>query len=483
MRGTERASAGLGDRAREHVGQDGRGGGRQRGDVPAPVAPARGGGERSGGGVEGGARVGRAGGDPQERVVDVRVLGAQEREHAVAHADTQVAIVAVHRVVDDGERVARDVGVDVGAVHAEQRARDEASAGWNPGQAGEPGAAQEAHQHGLDLIAARVADEERRGLASGGDAVERGVARVAGGGLERAGAAVDLDGDRHEGAAPLLRQAGDERGVVSGAGAQLVIDVTQGHGAETPGAREGEGGVGERGGVRAAGAGDDDRRGALDRERVERGVDRAPERIGEHAHAHAYHQAARSSGVCGMLPLVMSPRLLLVIALSAGAVSCGPRSAGEPADSVARRHLRGMLQAPSKSVVIRSRTSCDAWTVAVDVSDGTSLEGKLTLAAGTERLEPVERQFAIDELRASVSRIQRDPGGRSVSGGVGASLCVVEEAELHEIGDTCIRVGKDEWVEVWCKDAASCNALAQKTTKEGEPSLPSDVDRPNCFDE
>ncbi|HUS65215.1 MAG TPA: hypothetical protein VMZ28_11760 [Kofleriaceae bacterium] len=179
----------------------------------------------------------------------------------------------------------------------------------------------------------------------------------------------------------------------------------------------------------------------------------------------------------------MSPRLLLVIALSAGAMSCGPRSAGEPADSVARRRLRAMLQAPSKSVVIRSRTACDAWTVAIDVSDGTSLEGKLTLAGGAERLEPVERQFAIDELRTSVSRIQRNPGGRSVSGGVGASLCVVEEAEVLEVDDKCLRVAKDEWIEVWCTDAGSCNALAQKTTKEGEPPLPSDVDRPNCFDE
>ena len=178
----------------------------------------------------------------------------------------------------------------------------------------------------------------------------------------------------------------------------------------------------------------------------------------------------------------MSPRLLLVIALAAGAAACGPRGAGEPADSVARRHLRAMLQSPSKQVFVRSRETCDTWTVAVEVSDGTSLEGKLTRATGPETLDPVERQFAIDELRTSVSRIWRDPGGRSVSNGVGASLCVIEEAELVELDDKCIRFAKDTWTEVWCKDSASCTGLATRKEDKNLP-LPSENDRPNCFDE
>ena len=179
----------------------------------------------------------------------------------------------------------------------------------------------------------------------------------------------------------------------------------------------------------------------------------------------------------------MSPRLILVMALAAGAAACGPRSGGEPADSVARRHLRAMLQNPGKSIAIRSRAACDTWTVAVEVSDGTNVEGKLKRASGPETLEPVERQFAIDELRASVSRIYRHPGGRSVSDGVGASLCVIEEAELTELDDTCIRIAKDDWVEVWCKDTGSCNALASRKVGEGDLPLPSEADRPNCFDE
>lgn len=179
----------------------------------------------------------------------------------------------------------------------------------------------------------------------------------------------------------------------------------------------------------------------------------------------------------------MSPRPLILIALCAAAMSCGPRGAPESADSRARRLLRAMLQAESKSVAIRSRDACNTWTVEVEVSDGRTLEGKLTRASGPETADPVRRQFAIDDLRTSVSKITIDPGGRSVSGGVGASLCVIEEAELVALESGCLRFAKDDWVEVWCGDAKACNALGSKPPEKGDLPLPGLNDRPNCFDE
>ena len=179
----------------------------------------------------------------------------------------------------------------------------------------------------------------------------------------------------------------------------------------------------------------------------------------------------------------MSPRPFIVIALTASAASCGPVTPGESADSVARRHLRAMLQGKSQTIAIRTRSSCSSWKVDIEVSDGMDVEGKLTLAGDPDTLEPVQRQFAVDDERTSVSRIQRDPGGRGTSDGVGASLCVVEEADLVDLGGGCIRLSKDEWLEVWCPDTASCEALATAKVDKDAPVLPSDSDRPNCFDE
>jgi hypothetical protein len=181
----------------------------------------------------------------------------------------------------------------------------------------------------------------------------------------------------------------------------------------------------------------------------------------------------------------MTPRSIIVmIALLASAASCGPRGAGEPADSLARRRLRAMLQVKTKSIAIRSRATCDTWKVDIDVNDGEVIEGKLTRTTGPETLEPVQRQVAIDESRMSVSSITRNPGGRSVSNGVGASLCVIEAADLVELeSGGCVRVAKDTWSEVWCADTAACTALATRKSSKGEVPMPDVTDRPSCFDD
>ncbi len=128
--------------------------------------------------------LGGAAREADERGVELRVLAAQRWEELAPGAHPGEPAVLVHRVLPGGEPARSDVRVDGGAIEREQRAREPAARGRDPGEAGGAGAAQEAEQHGLGLIARRVADEDARGAELVGESLERGIARGAGGRLD-----------------------------------------------------------------------------------------------------------------------------------------------------------------------------------------------------------------------------------------------------------------------------------------------------------
>jgi len=132
--------------------------------------------------------------------------------------------IPVARVLDPREPRALELGLERRSSKLDERPDDRSPHRRDPGQAAHTRALYEPHQDGLGLIVGGVAERDALGADPRGAGLERGVARRARRGLERA-APVHRDRrdiDRNAEARP---ERADEVGVGGRLGAQLVVDV------------------------------------------------------------------------------------------------------------------------------------------------------------------------------------------------------------------------------------------------------------------
>jgi hypothetical protein len=165
-----------------------------------------------------------------------------------SHADPRDPAIVVHRIVPDRQAARGGVGVDRAALEREQRPHEPTALGRDRREPRRPGAAQKPQQHGLGLIARGVADHHARQAELVGERGQRGVARVAGGGLERAAANHRHAPDHRRGALPA-RPVGDRPRRAGRGGRQPVIDHHHHH---VRRAGDADRGIGQRHRVRAA---------------------------------------------------------------------------------------------------------------------------------------------------------------------------------------------------------------------------------------
>ena len=139
-----------------------------------PSAPVRRAGGVGGERVEGvgvGAQALAGGG---ERAIEVGALAAQQRQDVVAQAAAAIGAIVVGRIAHDVEGARGQVGLDVGARHGEQRAhqpevapdRSDAAGGCHRAEAAGAGAADQAIEQRLGLVAGGVADGDGAGAGA-----------------------------------------------------------------------------------------------------------------------------------------------------------------------------------------------------------------------------------------------------------------------------------------------------------------------------
>ena len=135
-----------------------------------------------------------------------------------------------------------DVVVDRSARQCEQRAHVPGATHRDACEARGPGAAHDPHEDGLRLVACRVAEKHDREAELVGDGIERGVASVARGGLDR-GARLDIHAADHGSGALLARPGHHAASDRTTARLEAVIDGDDDH---VRGPGRGDGGVGQR---------------------------------------------------------------------------------------------------------------------------------------------------------------------------------------------------------------------------------------------
>jgi hypothetical protein len=117
-------------------------------------------------------------------LVDARVERTEERQHLFPHTYAEVTPVRIGRIASVAKRTALGVGLDLGAVRSNQWTKEILGRGREHGKPLNGSAAEDSDQNGLGAILEVMPrrDESRRNPR--GKVSQRGVASVAGAGLE-----------------------------------------------------------------------------------------------------------------------------------------------------------------------------------------------------------------------------------------------------------------------------------------------------------
>jgi hypothetical protein len=159
----------------------------------------------------------------------------------VAHPVPEEPGIAVRRVIDGLEPVGSEVSLDRRAVDVEKRPNDPAPAHRDAREATGPGALEDPHEDGLDLVIGGVAERDAGRPGHPRDARQRRVTSEAGGLLGGpATASRHLDPDDTRGAVQPGRQRLDEDGIAVRFRAEPVMDVADREPERVLGAEEDE---------------------------------------------------------------------------------------------------------------------------------------------------------------------------------------------------------------------------------------------------
>ena len=127
--------------------------------------------------------------DPQpvQPPLDLGEPPAQERHHLAPEPGSEVHRVAIGGIVPDRESPLADVTGQRGPAEREQRTNQASHGGRHPGEPGGSRAADDPHEHGLDLIVGLVPGEDAGRVLPGRQPEQRGITRLARGGLAGTG--------------------------------------------------------------------------------------------------------------------------------------------------------------------------------------------------------------------------------------------------------------------------------------------------------
>jgi len=130
--------------------------------------------------------VARFAGDTSEcRRQITGVRGCEKRQDVVADPVAQEPGIAVRRILDPTEADGVEIGLQHAATQIEQRTDDATARGRDTGQSPQSSALEHAHEHGLGLIIGRVAHGDAIGADPVRVGLERNVACLTGGVLQR----------------------------------------------------------------------------------------------------------------------------------------------------------------------------------------------------------------------------------------------------------------------------------------------------------